>query len=209
MTTFASPGAEPSRERDRVFDHEYDGIREYDNPMPAWWVWIFAASIIFCFPYVMWYHLGAGPSIHDGYEGELAAYAAQLLETYGELEPDAPTILSFMDDDVAMAGMASLFKSKCAQCHLADGSGSVGPNLTDDSWINVKTLTDIPNVITTGVDKKGMPRWGDTLTKTQIVLISSYVARLRGHPVPGKAPQGEIIPPWGDGAGGAAPAPGS
>ncbi|RMG47927.1 MAG: cytochrome C oxidase Cbb3 [Acidobacteria bacterium] len=183
-------------ERDKLFDHDYDGIREYDNPLPRWWVFIFVGTILFCFPYVVYYHFTPGRTIYDALDREVAAYADKLLATYGELTPDEDTILRFMDDDVAMTGMASLFKGRCAQCHLADGSGNVGPNLTDDSWIHVKTLTDIPRVIKNGVPLKGMPAWGERLTDTQIVLLSAYVARLRRNPVPGKAPQGEVIPPW-------------
>ncbi|MHC5115114.1 MAG: cbb3-type cytochrome c oxidase N-terminal domain-containing protein [Planctomycetota bacterium] len=189
-------GAYDDPYEDRLFDHEYDGIQEYDNPMPGWWVLVFWGTILFCFPYLAWYHVGVGPSIHDDYEAELAAYAQQLLETYGELEPDEATMLRFMDDDIAMTGMASLFKSKCAQCHLADGSGNVGPNLTDDHGINIKTMTDIYTTISDGVIAKGMPEWKGKLTDTEIVLLSAYVARLRRNPLPGKAPQGDPIAPW-------------
>lgn len=182
--------------RDRLFDHEYDGIREYDNPMPRWWVWIFGLTILFCFPYVLHYHFGRGPSIEERLEMEKEAYANMLIATYGDLEPDVPTLVRYMEDDVAMTGMASLFKGKCAQCHLADGSGSVGPNLTDDHWINVDGIGDIPRILREGVTGKGMPAWGEQLTETQIVLLSSYVARLRSEPLEGKQPQGEAIPPW-------------
>lgn len=187
-------------ERDKLFDHAYDGIREYDNPMPGWWVWMFWLTIIFCIPYVMWYHIGLGPSVEDDYQGELAAYAQQLMETYGELEPDEATILRFMDDPVAMTGMSGLFKSKCAQCHLADGSGNVGPNLTDDQWINVKELTDIYTILQEGVVAKGMPKWEGKLTKTEMVLLSAYVAQLRRDPLPGRPAQGSKIPPWPEAA---------
>lgn len=185
-------------ERDRLFDHEYDGIREYDNPLPGWWMLLYALTILFCVPYVMYYHVGIGPSIYDNLAAEREAYANQLLATYGDLSPDRETLLQYMDDQVAMTGMAGLFRGRCAQCHLADGSGSVGPNLTDDSWINVKEITDIPRVVTQGVPTKGMPAWGDRLTETQVVLLSSYVAGLRRHAVPGKEPQGNPIPPWGE-----------
>lgn len=187
-------------ERDRVFDHDYDGIREYDNPLPRWWVYIFVGTILFCFPYVVYYHFTPGRTIYDAYEREVAAYAKQLLATYGELKPDEATIRRYMDDDLAMTGMASLFKGKCARCHMPDGSGNVGPNLTDRYWIHVRKLTDIPNVIKNGVQIKGMPAWGDRLTETQIVLLASYVARLQRHPVPGKEPQGVELPPWDAGA---------
>jgi cytochrome c oxidase cbb3-type subunit 3 len=189
---------EADLDQDLLLDHDYDGIQEYDNPLPGWWSTLFWLTILFCLPYISWYHIGVGPSVHDKLDAEIAAYAEQLLATYGDLEADEPTMLRFMDDDVAMTGMAGLFKGKCAQCHVADGGGNIGPNLTDDAWLNVKTLTDIAEVVRNGVDGKGMPAWGDKLTETQIVLISAYVARLRRTPVPGKGPEGSVIPPWPD-----------
>lgn len=181
---------------DRLFDHEFDGIREYDNPLPRWWTTIFALTVVVAFPYVLYYHVGAGPSVHDAYEAEKIAYANRLLATYGELSPDQPTLLRLADDELAMTAMAGLFRGKCATCHLADGSGNVGPNLTDDRWIHVKGITDLHRVISAGVADKGMPAWKDQLTATQVVLLASYVARLAEQPLPGKAPQGEPIGPW-------------
>lgn len=179
-----------------LLDHEYDGIREYDNPLPGWWVALFWGTILFCFPYVLYYHGAEGRSIEDEYQEEIAAFAQRLVETFGDLDPDEATIARFSENEVAMAGMRSLFKSKCAQCHRPDGSGNVGPNLTDDYWLHVKKLPDIYQVITNGVPEKGMPSWEGQLTKTQRVLMAAYVASLRRHPVPGKEPQGEEIPPF-------------
>lgn len=183
---------------DQVFDHEYDGIREYDNPLPRWWVTLWVLSIVFAFPYILYYHVGVGPSIYDNLEAENAAFAAMLLDTYGELAVDEGTILTFMHDETAMAGISGLFKGKCAQCHLADGSGNVGPNLTDDHWVNVTQVTDISQIMIDGLATKGMPAWGDRLTETQIVLLSAYVAGLRNDPIEGKPAEGDLLPPWPD-----------
>lgn len=188
--------ATPDVERDKLFDHEYDGIQEYDNPMPGWWVWLWIGTIVFCLPYTMWYHWGKGPSIHDKLDAEIAAYGQQLIEKFGELEPTADTITSMMEQEAAMAAMDSLFKGRCAACHQANGSGSTGPNLTDDHYINVKEITDIATVLQDGVIERGMPAWGEQLTQTQIVLLSAYVANLRGRNLDGKAPQGNVIDPW-------------
>ncbi len=181
---------------DELLDHEYDGIREYDNPLPGWWVKLFWLTILFCVPYVLWYHIGIGPSLHDKYEAELASYARQVMETYGNLQPDAVTIARFMDDDLAMTGMAGLFRSRCAQCHLSDGSGSVGSNLTDGHWVHVRSLPDLFEVIADGVPARGMPPWRDSLSQTQMVLLAAYVARMGRDPKPGRAPEGERIDPW-------------
>jgi len=183
-------------DHDLLLDHEYDGIKEYDNPLPGWWVWCFAITIIFCVPYTMWYHFGKGLSIWDKYDNEVTAYNESIFARYGTLEADQETILRFMNDDDALRSAESIFKGKCAQCHLADGSGDVGPNLTDTSWLSVKQITDIPRIITKGLPDKEMPEWGSKLTQTEIVLLSSYVAQLQNHPVAGKVAEGESIPPW-------------
>ena len=195
----ASRESEPLSEEELLLDHEYDGIREYDNPLPGWWIWLFIGSILFCLPYVMWYHLGQGDSIDALYNKELAAYNESVLRQFGLLEDDQATLLKTMEDEAALASMAPLFKGKCAQCHRADGSGDIGPNLTDDSWLHVGQLTDIPSILRNGVPEKGMPAWGAKFSQTQIVLLSSYVAKLRSHPIKppaGKGPQGEPIAPW-------------
>lgn len=186
---------EPAFE-ENLLDHEYDGIREYDNPLPAWWTWTWIATIVFCFPYVMWYHLGEGPSIQENLQQEQAAFAAQMVERYGELEADPATIAKFMRDEVAMAGMDNEFQANCARCHGSNAGGLSGPNLTDDSWLHVEQVTDIVDVLRTGVLEKGMPSWDGVLTDTQLVLMAAYVAQLRDDPVSGKAPQGTPQPPW-------------
>ncbi len=190
--------AQHDDERDKLFDHEYDGIREYDNPMPGWWVWLFILTVLFAYPYVLHYHFGKGPSLEENLEKEIEAYANMLMAQYGELEPTRATILEYKENETAMIGMAGLFKGRCAQCHLADGSGNVGPNLTDDHWKNVEKVTDIPDIIRNGLVSLGMPAWGDRLTETQIVLLSSYVAGLRENPVAGKAPEGDALPAWSE-----------
>jgi cytochrome c oxidase cbb3-type subunit 3 len=181
---------------DELLDHDFDGIREYDNPLPGWWVWLFIGTIIFCVPYVMWYHLGKGDSIHEAYDADLVAYQEALIAQFGDLTGDEATIIEKMNDAGAMAAMAGSFKAKCARCHKADGSGIVGPNLTDEYWLNVKNVEDIYTILTEGLVSKGMPAWSNEFTDTQRVLLSSYVAKMRETPLAGKEPQGEAIAPW-------------
>jgi cytochrome c oxidase cbb3-type subunit 3 len=187
-------------DEDILTDHEYDGIQEYDNPLPGWWVYLFWATIIFCVPYVIWYHIGIGPSVHDKYEAELTSYAEAQLAKFGELEPSEATILEYVENDNAMIAMQGLFKTNCAKCHLSDGSGQVGPNLTDAYWKNADGVMGIYNVINEGLPLKGMPSWQGKLLDTQMVLLSSYVTRMGRNPIPpaagGKAPEGNLVEPW-------------
>ncbi len=184
---------------DLLLEHEYDGILEYDNPLPGWWVWTFIATIVFCLPYVTWYHFGDGLSIWEKLDRDMGAKAEADQQKYGNLKGDRDTIVEYMDSEKAMSSMASIFESKCALCHLNRGQGSVGPNLTDDVWISIQNVTDLPPFITDGAPTKGMPEWGSKLSESEIVLMSSYIAQLgRGYIAPpfGKDPQGEPIEDW-------------
>ena len=181
----------------KILDHNYDGIQEYDNPMPGWWVWLFILTSIFAVPYIMWYHMGKGPSIHDKFESELAVQAARIVATFGELTPDEATIMTYMANDDGLRYAAGIFQGKCATCHASDASGSTGPNLTDDHWINVRSLEDVADVIING--RKGtMPAWKDQYSTTELVLVTAYIASLRDNPVPGKSPEPDAIEidPW-------------
>ncbi len=84
---------------DLLLDHEYDGIREYDNPLPAWWVYTWLATVLICFPYVAWFHGMEGRTIQDEYEGELAEFAQAMIAAYGNLEADQDTILRYASRD--------------------------------------------------------------------------------------------------------------
>lgn len=176
----------------------YDGIREYDNPMPFWWSALFWATILFSLPYYFYYQIGVGPTLAQDYEQEVGEYGEQLAAQLGDVEPDEATILTLVanDPNLRLGGQA-MFRGNCATCHGPEGGGRTGPNLTDDSYLNVKGAEDLYRVIHDGVVPKGMPEWGKRFSKQQIILLSSYVASLRGtKPAEAKEPQGMPIPPW-------------
>ena len=182
---------------DPLTSHEYDGIREYDNPTPGWWHLIFLGTVVLCFPYILvWHFSPIGLSPEERHEAEVAAYYRAQFQKFGELTPDEATIGGLMMNADYMNAVKGTFAGKCASCHKADGSGLVGPNLTDDSYINVKSITDIYTTINAGVVLKGMPAWGRQLHPTEVILLSAYVASLRGQDLPGRAPEGEVAPAW-------------
>lgn len=186
-----------SRHEERLLDHEYDGISEYDNPTPGWWHFIFLGSVLFSAIYAAFWH--SSPMSWTPYEALAAdekAYYGRLFKDLGDLQPDEPTMVKLMADQKWMAFGGSLFAANCSQCHASNGSGITGPNLTDDRWINVKKLADVYAVISEGVGTKGMPAWKNRLGLNERILVSSYVASLRSNPVPGKAPEGEHVDPW-------------
>jgi cytochrome c oxidase cbb3-type subunit 3 len=185
-------------EYDKFFEHEHDGIREYDNPLPAWWTWIFVASIFFSVCYYFYYHIGVGPSIHDRYDTEVVAQLERQLGSFGQLKPDDVTIMRLLAEKADMIdAVGGIFRGNCAQCHDTDGGGNIGPNLTDDHWKNVRRPADIFKVISEGLPGTAMPAWKQRFREPQLILLSAYVASLRGStPTSPKAPEGSAIEPW-------------
>lgn len=177
--------------------HEYDGIQEFDNPTPLWWhlIWLFTMvfSVIYFF-----LSLESPWFVHqvDRLEAAQLAETERLFGELGDLQADGATLVSLMSDEQWMKYGDSVFKMHCASCHAADGGGGIGPNLTDDSYLNVSTIEDIYTVIVDGANNGAMPAWGNRLHPKEAVLLSSYVASLRGNNSNRKAAEGEVIPPW-------------
>ena len=192
----------------RILDHECDGIREYDNPMPFWWGAIFWASIILSVPYFAYYHFGGvGESLATSYENEVGAFYEMQAAKLGDLKPDDETILSLAHDEKKMLAGRNMFKANCAACHAPDGGGKTGPNLTDDAYLNVRAPKDIFTVVRDGVNGKGMPEWKQRFSEPQLVLLSAYVVSLRGtKPASPREPQGQPLAPWAEVAGASRPA---
>lgn len=196
---------------DSLLDHEYDGIREYDNPCPGWWHLIFWGTVLFSTAYFLYYHLGpAGRTLADSYQATLAENLRLRFAELGELKGDEATLLTYMKKPEWLAVGESVFKTNCQSCHAADGSGSVGPNLTDDSYKNAEKLTDLVRVIENGEAGGSMPSWKNRLHVNEVVLSAAYVANLRGKNLPGpRGAEGKKIPPWPSGPSGASAAGGA
>lgn len=177
---------------DRVI-HEVDGIQEYDNKLPNWWLYTLYGAIAFAAVY--WYvyqSSGIGESPAQAYktdsERALATQAMQI--KVGEATPEA--LLALTKDPNAIALGKQVFTSTCVACHRADGGGVVGPNLTDDYWLHGSAPEKIHRTIANGVPDKGMPAWQPQLGALKTQAVAAYVLGLRGTNVPGgKAPQGE------------------
>ena len=189
---------DPTTNEPRILDHDCDGIREYDNPMPFWWTATFWITMIFAVPYFAFYHLGGvGTSIGEGYETEVGEFYEMQAAKLGNLKPDEATILTLSVDKKKLLAGQNMFKANCATCHAPDGGGKTGPNLTDDFYINVRKPEDIFRVVRDGVEAKGMPKWGKRFSEAQLVLLSSYVTSLRGtSPASPREPQGDRVAAW-------------
>ncbi len=183
-------------DQDRLLEHNYDGIQEYDNPLPRWWLALFWITIVFSAFYVLYFHFGQGKLAVEAYNEDMIAYyelQAQQLLALGEIKES--TLLDLMEDDAMMAGGQALYVSKCTQCHGENGQGNIGPNLTDDYWLHGGKLTDIYHTVTEGVPTKGMLAWKNQLGPAEILSVSAYVGSLRGsNPPDAKAAQGKLEP---------------
>mgnify|MGYP000875866167 CR=1 FL=1 len=187
-----------SAPQDPLTSHEYDGIREYDNPTPGWWHAIFAGTVIFSFLYVIFWHVSVfGWSIHDRWkEAELAEFA-RIFGSVGQLKPDEGTFLESMQNPQFMAIARATYLGNCTACHGRDGEGLVGVNLCDDAYKNVKKIEDIFTVINEGAKSGAMPAWKSRFSENERIILAAYVASLRGtKPANPKQAEGEVIPPW-------------
>jgi len=195
-----TPSAAPSGDapvEEKLLDHAYDGIREFDNPLPRWWVWIFAGSFFFSVAYFFQYHIsGNGESVAAAYEADMQqAREAQAKETLSAPVTEE-SLGKLMADPALMNDAKALFGLRCSPCHGAQAQGVIGPNLTDAAWIHGRgTLTDIYAVIDGGVAAKGMPAWGRQLSPIEVRKVAAFVGTQRGRAVPGKAPEGVVPAP--------------
>jgi cytochrome c oxidase cbb3-type subunit III len=182
----------PSRDssEDRLLDHAYDGIQEYDNPLPRWWVWIFYATIVFAVVYAFDPTASIrGPGRVNEYQQQLAD-AAKRWPQKGAVV-DAAALASLSKDQSALALGKSVFATNCTPCHGPDGGGVIGPNLTDQYWIHGGTLSEIYKTVDEGVLAKGMPNWGKLLKPEQVKAVAVYVRSLQGTtPAKPKPPEG-------------------
>jgi cytochrome c oxidase cbb3-type subunit 3 len=187
-----SPG---SGDESRLLHHTYDGIHEYDNPMPRWWVWSFWATFWFSLAYLFHYWVGNGASVADSYGAEIAVVREREAKAAMAEQVSEASLSKVMADAASTQAGAAVFQLRCASCHLGQGQGLIGPNLTDDSWIHGKgTMLDIHHTVSEGVPAKGMPAWGRQLTPSELLTVVAFVGTLRATYVAGKAPEGAQVP---------------
>ena len=178
-----------------LLDHDYDGIKELDNNLPPWWVYLFYASIVFGVVYMVRFEiLGA-----DNQETELKKEIAQAKIEVAEYMKTAPDMMdektvTVMTEPADLAAGKEIFTTNCAACHRADAGGQIGPNLTDDEWILGGGIKNIfHTLVNGGRDGKGMIAWKGTLKPKEMQKVASYIISLKGsNPVDPKAPEGEV-----------------
>ena len=177
-----------------LLDHEYDGIRELDNRLPRWWVWLFYITIVFAVVYMGYYHvfklgeLSAAEYARDNAAGQALKNASQA-RFEASLESLQPST------DTAIVGRGNtVYLTYCAPCHRPDAGGLVGPNLCDDYWIHGPKFSDNLKVIINGIPDKGMLTWKGVLQPSEIYAVASYIYTLRGTKPPNPKPAENLAP---------------
>ncbi len=178
-------------ETDQVLDHDFDGIQEYDNRLPNWWLWILWGSVIFSVGYWLIFHtFGVAKLPVQSYEAEMEIRAEAELAAGSSIDNEALILMSENPEKVAEG--EEIFGKFCVACHLATGGGLVGPNLTDAYWIHGGEPMDMHRTVTQGVLEKGMAAWGNQLGPRGVEAVVAYVLTLRDSNVAGgKAPEGD------------------
>ncbi len=185
------------QDRDLVRPHVADGIEEYDNPMPRWWLGLFFTTIVFGGIYLVRYHLLGAASLEQAYSLEVAAakVASDAAASTADSQSAAGGSLAERMHDPAFIGQGKeVFQTNCAPCHGALGEGNIGPNLTDDYWLHGAKAEDIIRTIGLGAVEKGMPPWAAILGDRKVEQTAAFILSLRGtNPPKPKAPQGTLV----------------
>ena len=178
--------------QDTVMEHEYDGIQEFDNRLPNWWLWIMYGSIVFALAYWIFFHtLDIGLLPRDRFDQVMEKAATEELARMEAAGIDNDFFVVMSETPAQVAEGREIFVKHCVACHLDDGRGSVGPNMTDRYWIHGCEPMQMFEIINTGVAAKGMPAWQNQLGPARVNAVLAYLLTIRNNDVAGKAPEGE------------------
>jgi cytochrome c oxidase cbb3-type subunit III len=169
MTRNDDRNREPDRDRDRLLGHadEADGIEEYDNPLPDWWLGLFWLTIIWAVAYTLHYHVIGGRS----QEQELAAELARAEVRWPASAQPAEFVVT---PELARAGQ-SVYQTNCAACHGMVLQGGIGVALNDGDWLHGSSPAEVLRSVTEGIPAKGMPAWGPILGPERVRQVTAYV----------------------------------
>jgi cytochrome c oxidase cbb3-type subunit 3 len=171
--------------------HEFDGIKELDNPLPPWLKYIFYITIILSATYLTRLVVFKDESIiqKKEYRNEMAVANAKTEVAEKEA---AQTVAAPLTHEQILADGKNVYDKICIVCHGKFGEGLVGPNFTDEYWIHGGKPEELKKIIVDGVIDKGMLSYKSQLSAKQINHVVEYILSLQGtNPPNPKAPQGE------------------
>jgi cytochrome c oxidase cbb3-type subunit 3 len=196
-----------------ILDHGFDGIKELDNALPQWWLALFYGGVVFCVVYLLAYGFTDFAKPYDEYEIANAKEEEKVQKWIAQNDINIDGAVNKFTDPQAIEEGKKTFEQICATCHTANGGGGIGPNLTDDFWINQtqdSLFYNIYDIIYNGSPKnpqmRGFGKRGE-LTGLTIEKVASYVYYMNQE-IPsvttnegGAAPQGDLVAAWAkDGA---------
>lgn len=178
-----------------LLPHDADGIKELDNNLPRWWVWLFYLSIAYSIVYMLYYHVfGMGDLQAAAYLKEMEKGEKLKQIAVSEFEASISSLEPSEDPAVLDVGL-QIYTTYCAPCHRPDGGGLAGPNLCDDYWIHGSEFSDHIKIILSGVPEKGMLTWRGVLKPSEIHAVASYIQKFQGTSPPNpKPPENQQVP---------------
>lgn len=189
-----------SEEKDLLIDHGFDGIMELDNQLPKWWLGLFYIGVAYCVIYLIAFGLTDFAHQDKEYDNEYKAQTASIADYMAKTPP--PTIDNAVYSADNIAAGEEVFKTNCVSCHGDGGKGGIGPNLTDNFWINQPQKTLFKNIFhmveNGSQNNPSMQAWGKNgvLTGFDIQNVAAYVYHINQEQPPitpdkgGAAPQG-------------------
>lgn len=190
-----------SEEKDILIDHGFDGIMELDNQLPKWWLGLFYFGVVYCVVYIVAYSFTDFAHQMPEYDEEYKTQTANIAEYLKNTPPPTIDNAAYSPDNIA-AG-EEVFKTNCVSCHGDGGKGGIGPNLTDNNWINQPEKTLFKNIFhmvdNGSQNNPTMQAWGknNVLSGFDIQNVSAYVYHINQELPPitpakgGAAPQGD------------------
>lgn len=182
-------------EGELLLHHDYDGIKELDNVLPPWWVYLFYACIAFSIIYMVRFHILG----HDDQTTEFNKAMAEAKIAVEEYKKTAPDVMdkekvTLLTEQADLDAGKAIYETNCVACHRADAGGAIGPNLTDNQWILGGGIKNVFNTIMEGGrDGKGMVAWKASIKPSDIQKVASYVLSLQGtNPKEAKAAEGDV-----------------
>ncbi len=171
-----------------IKDHSYDGIQELDNDLPPWWKWLFYLTIVFAIIYSVRLFVFHADDLVQAREYEIV-----VIEATADTPDAAAFEVVLLTDPADLAAGKETWTKICSACHLVDGGGIVGPNMTDNYWIHGNKVEDLYRIVADGVIEKGMIPYKSQLSDQARLQVVSYILTeiVGTTPATPKAPEGD------------------
>lgn len=191
-----------------IIDHGFDGIKELDNALPQWWLSLFYFGVVFCITYMLSYAFTDFAHMDREYEEEMAILDERDAKWAEANDITIEGAVNKSNDPAIVEEGKKIFTQNCTQCHLDAGKGGIGPNLTDDSWINHENedlFLNIYGIIYDGAPHNPQMRaFGQRkeLSGLAIEKVASYVYHINQvektltEADGAAAPQGDVVEAW-------------